>query len=142
MSLTQISVIAVIKLPLHDSKIKRFWSLASPPDTGTTTLPDPERVPGFYHDKTQDEDWLREYGLIPIECQTIGAPIKCIFQVLRWLERDPPWNVSATPVGGNLVFDLCSFQISFGTNRSQYVWKGQISGPVSFHYFKITSILY
>ncbi|KAL2014051.1 hypothetical protein VTN00DRAFT_1576 [Thermoascus crustaceus] len=66
-NLTPTSIIAVIKLPLHDSELKRFWSLASPPDTGTTTLPDPERVPDFYHDKTQDEDWLREYGLIPIE---------------------------------------------------------------------------
>ncbi|KAK5658293.1 hypothetical protein OQA88_2268 [Cercophora sp. LCS_1] len=124
-SLAQISTIAVIKLPLQEPELRRFWNLASPSAMSSATsvaeqaatptylykhvVPDPD----FPH--LSDEEWLGAYGLTPqifkdqgggsskrllpkfIGKDSGGGATKRIIRELAEIGRDPPSSVSAGP---------------------------------------------
>ena len=118
-SLAQISTVAVIKLPLHEPELRRFWNLASPSAMSSATtvteqavtrmdpyvqmVPDPE----FPH--LSDEIWLKSYGLISqaFEGQG-GSSLKRIKKELANINRDPPPSVSAGPASTEHGDDLVS----------------------------------
>ena len=118
-SLAQISTVAVIKLPLHEPELRRFWNLASPSamssamtiteQAATRMNPDVQMVPDPEFPHLNDEEWLRNFGLIK---QTPtghgGSPLKRINKELADLGRDPPSSVSAAPRSTEHGDDLVS----------------------------------
>lgn len=96
LSLDQISIIAVIKLPLSDLELGRFWSLASLDKLGATFA-------------NRSEEWhkplyrgRRIYSNISTPSHTLLY--KRLNKELSLIERDPPRFCSAGLVGESIVY--------------------------------------
>jgi hypothetical protein len=128
LSLAQVSAIAIIKLPLYDPELRRFWTLASPMSTTATlaerysyetedSILDPAGARSRPRRAEQDEAWLRYYGVVPSDGSSWRIPsagsgwrsgaLKWIRKDLADLERDPPLSVVAGPIADDdLVFTM------------------------------------
>jgi hypothetical protein len=84
LSLAQVSAISVIKLPLHDSELRRFRALAE--QYGQEAL-------------YENEDRPRGYGIIP-------GSLRRINKELVDLKREPLSYIAAGPIGDDLVFNV------------------------------------
>jgi hypothetical protein len=112
-SLTKISIIAVVKLPLYDSELSRFWNLASPSAMDTTTTlvesntsidlteiqeepsSSPKRAIGQSIGATATADSKPRFG---------GGVLGRLRKELWDIDHDPPSSCAAGPMGDNLVF--------------------------------------
>lgn len=100
-SLAQVSVIAVIKLPLYESELRRFWSLACPGEilqlgaTTASTSGDTESSPSPRAEPTSNNEAARQL--------THPYAYKRLKKELEMLERGPHTFYSAGPIGEDLV---------------------------------------
>lgn len=99
LSLAQVSVIAVIKLPLYDSELRRFRALACPSSMSTTTK-------SAEDEEALWQDWLRDLDIIPSNGGGSNGALKRIKKELVDLEREPLSNIAAGPFGDDLVFNV------------------------------------
>jgi hypothetical protein len=143
LSLTQISVISVIKLPLYDTELRRFHSLVSSSALGMATVPRYLPGPGYF--KVRDVRWLLEYGIIPSKNWRGGTPDgRCRTRIMKELSHlgcDPTSYVAAGPIGDDLVCTRTPYQVSSATNKDQSVWQGTIFGPVGLLHFQKARIV-
>lgn len=134
LSLAEISVIAVIKLPLYEAEIGRFRHLTSSSSwTGFDTIGSLFTVPGQNYpsiDTPHTEESLRHYGLIPSGDRGWGGALKRLNKELTHLGREPPSMVSAGPVGDDLVRTSIQTTLSPLANGKQFEWQATIMGPV------------
>jgi hypothetical protein len=143
-SLTQISVIAVVNLPLHASELERFRSLASSsPLNVSRNVTQRFSVLGLKN----DEAWLRFYGIIPpkgwrMSGTATGGALKRISKELIYLGRDPPSRVAAGPIGDNLVPTPFASYAPLAANQQQLDWQGTIMGPVNIPHLVLEMRLY
>jgi hypothetical protein len=119
LSLDQISVVAVIKLPLSETELKRFQKLASSV-TSTTTSPKnrlyDEYYPSSHLEPHKDEGWLLDYGVIRPEdynfCHYGRGALTRLKKELRDIAAEPPYMCSAGPVDEHQD-DIVMFRIRF-----------------------------
>lgn len=112
LSLADISVIAVIKLPLYKAEVKRFRQIASSSCSRSDRVArgfmddHPHRPLTQTHEngRLHSEVFLRQYGLIQTtrDCESGGA-LETINRQLAQIGRDPPPSIAAGPVGDDLV---------------------------------------
>ncbi len=151
-SMAELSVIAVISLPLYEPELRRFRHLVSPVnqighDLGVDdetfnsfARPNPH-VPSYLFPQfsrgISRENWLLKqefldhYGL---HWNSGGTPgdhsLKSIERQLNQLVRNPPPMCTAQPIGDDLV---CLFArvTCRSADKYKYNWQGVIMGPVS-----------
>ena len=98
LSLTKISIVSVIKLPLHELELIRFNRLASPSLTGFRRSDDNNDVSLLTEDHHTLEFKAR-YGLIPRAMGPMGAgSLKRLSKELAAIRRDPLSSVSLGPI--------------------------------------------
>lgn len=121
LSLTQISVIAVVSLPLYEPKLLRFGRLVSSRNSET---------PGEWHFR----DTIDLYGHLTSEYRaTFGLSAqrkdpgtkgsgawKTINRQLINMEREPPSGISAGPIGDDLVCVSIIQSTSIKTDKAQF----------------------
>jgi hypothetical protein len=115
-SLAQISTVAVIKLPLHEPELRRFWNLASPSAMSSATTVTEQAATRFVQMPADlgvahlsDEVWLRTFGLIQQKSERQdGGSLKRIKKELANINRDPPSSASAGPISNEHGDDLVS----------------------------------
>jgi hypothetical protein len=128
LSLAQVSVIAVIKLPLHDSELRRFWALARPSSISTTTklaeqyspLDLTEDKEALYENEDSilnlagaksgprnlTQDRLRNNRIVLSNRAGFSKILGRLNKELADLEREPLLNITVGPTEDNLVFNV------------------------------------
>jgi len=94
LSLTQISIISVLKLPLYDAELTRFYRLAS---ASFTTLV------GFEIDGDQSSAMQGSHPPIIVEKRYLNGAMRRLQRELVDLARDPPHYIAAGPVADDMV---------------------------------------
>lgn len=143
LSLAEISVIAVIKLPLHKAELERFRRLASPSwiaygSVAGEYFAEFENYPLWQSEENDNlrsagrlpEDFQRRYGLLSRSNSGSPSMIR-IAEECRALARDRSPSISVGPVGDALVRVSIQLDVSRSANRGQERWQGTILGPVS-----------
>ena len=113
LSLARISVVAVIKLPLHEAELRQFRFVAFPSTTNSTGTF--SRIYPMAGGK--DVEWLRHFGLMDkplnLNISDYGrANLKRIGKELAGMARDPLPYCGAGPIGENMVCLPISFLFS------------------------------
>ena len=144
LSMAEISVVAVISLPLREPELMRLDLLAS---TINYTDASFDAVYGDYGRRPPDSsirssfvkphqtlEYRRKYGLSWRGGGGAPGPatLKRINKELTAMGRDPP-SCSAGPVGDDMVcpFDLSKLSSHSHTDENKHHWQGTIMGPVS-----------
>ena len=99
LSLAQVSVIAVIKLPLYDSELRRFRALACPSSMSTTTK-------SAEDEEALGPDRLRDLDITPSNGAGFGGALKRINKELVGLRREPLSIITVESYGYDLVFNV------------------------------------
>jgi hypothetical protein len=137
--MAEISVIAVISLPLHEPELRRFRQLVNGFEVGDFAASDlhphltslsglePLDMPGY-----ETEVFRRDYGLVWNSggSQTSGS-LKRINKELTNLGRSQPSMCSLGPVGDDLVRFFVQFSLYLRADKHKYHWQGTIIGSVS-----------
>jgi hypothetical protein len=138
-SMAEISVIAVISLPLHEPELRRFRQLVDGFEVGDFATSDlhphltsPSRLEPPDMPWYQTEDFQRTYGLVWNSggSQNSGS-LKRLNKELTDLGRSPPSMCSLGPVGDDLVRFFVQFSLYLRADKHKYHWQGTIMGAVS-----------
>lgn len=122
LSLTQISTISVLNLPLYEPELIRFHRLTS---ASFSTLV------GFDEERDQASSLGEVQPLKVAETTLLSASLKRIHKEWKDLERDPPSSVAAGPISDtDLVFIQSDNLFVLQLTSSQYHWQATMMGPV------------
>lgn len=130
-SMTQISVLAVLNLPLYDNEIGRFRQLADdgPPDYGTI-LPSADArssLEPVASAASSSTGRVSHASWSPIEVS--GKAIRRINKELASLESNPSEHFTCAPMGDDKVSTCVCLRCKHA-DRMQFHWQGSILGPV------------